>query len=50
MTEHLDPKRVRDELRWLVGRCGRYDYEIAKVLRQIETDLAWWSQRKRKQR
>jgi hypothetical protein len=43
MSMRLDPVALRRELRSLVGRCGRYDYEIAQVLRQIETDLAWWS-------
>jgi hypothetical protein len=37
----LPPAALRRELRAMIGRCGRYDQEIAMTLRSIEIDLGW---------
>jgi len=40
-TSRLHPPALRRELRAMIGRCGRYDADIAKALRSIEIDLGW---------
>jgi hypothetical protein len=43
MSEHLSAPRVSDELRWISARydTGPFSDGIAKVLKQMETDLSW---------